>query len=293
MKKLILLILLSLLPLQACTKRAAVSDPSSVTIGTFNIEWLGDAVDDRVPRSVKDYELIAEFIQRSGADIMGLQEIENEKALEIVLRFLPGWSYKLGSNGGKQNLGVIYKEDIEIESLGEYMSVSVVENKTRPGFIVKAKKGNFDWIMMVVHFKSTSRYDDTPEKKLESYRIRSDQAEVVDNWVDSVLAAGSEDDVIIVGDFNDNPVREKTHTLDSLVFNEHLNFVTTDLKSCKYRFWKVIDHIVISDAAQKRMIKDSEKVMDIYSALPKSQAEKVSDHCPVAAKFDTKMPDND
>ena len=39
---------------------ARVQDPNIVTIGTFNIEWLGDGNDDLKPRGEDDYRLIAE-----------------------------------------------------------------------------------------------------------------------------------------------------------------------------------------------------------------------------------------
>jgi len=37
--------------------------------------------------------------------------------------------------------------------------------------------------MMIVHLKSTSSYDDTPEKKMESREIRTKQAKVIDFWL--------------------------------------------------------------------------------------------------------------
>ena len=50
---------------------------------------------------------------------------------------------------------------------------------------------------MVVHFKSSSRYDSTPEMQTEARRMRSAQAEVVSKWVDSLLTHGKEQDVLL------------------------------------------------------------------------------------------------
>ena len=46
----------------------------TVTLGTFNIAWLGDGENDREKRSESDYERIAAIIKDMNADVIGLQE---------------------------------------------------------------------------------------------------------------------------------------------------------------------------------------------------------------------------
>lgn len=276
-----------------CTKKLPESDPTTITIGTFNIAWLGDGIEDRIPRSKKDYSIIAKQIGSSGADILAIQEIENTAALDILLKNLPGWSYKLGENGGDQNVGFIYKNDITINRHGEYSPLAVRPFKTRPGYFIEGKKGNFDFILMSVHFKSISRFDNTPAKRAESISIRREQAEKLGFWIDSVLEASTERDIILAGDFNDFPKRRENPSLTALLENNRISFLTSGLKSCKYPDWYVIDNIIVTAEAKKRLTESDVSVFDTYNPFPKRQAEKISDHCPITVRFETASPDND
>jgi len=296
MKKTIIisLILSSLLSFSCSSKKTYKSDTdkASVCIGTFNLEWLGDGINDKKPRTKADYEKYAEIIAESGMELVGIQEVENSSAIEKIMKYLPDYKYVLGKKGSIQNVGLIYKNTVKVESIGEYTPLKVEPERTRPGLIVKCKKGNFDWIIMVVHLKSTSRYDDTPEKKEESFDLRKEQAEVLSNWVDSLLNNSDEHDVIIVGDFNDNPRRDDK-VIAPLSYNNNLLFLTWALQSCKNRLWDNIDHIVISKSVKNRYLEGSVHVDNFFYRLTDKATERISDHCPVMAVFDVTAKDND
>jgi len=115
-----------------------------VCLGTFNLEWLGDGIDDKKPRSSADYMKFAEIIANSGMEIVGVQEVENPSAMKKIMKYLPDYKFIVGNKGSAQNLGLIYKNTIQVESLGEYTPLKVEPELTRPGLIAKCKKGNFD-----------------------------------------------------------------------------------------------------------------------------------------------------
>jgi endonuclease/exonuclease/phosphatase family metal-dependent hydrolase len=290
MKRIILFLSLTLL-FVSCGKE--ISDPTKLTIGTFNIQWLGDGEDDKQPRTDEDYANIAKVIAAANADIMGLQEIENGKALQKVMNHLPDYYFSVAHGGGEQNVAVILKKDVNARVLGEYKPLEVVPGRTRPGLIIEAFKGEFDFFLMVVHFKSTSRYDSTDALRQESIRIRNEQARIASNWADSVMNSGSEKDVFIIGDFNDNPVKSRYNTLSELSENPKLIFENADQKSCINPAWYVIDHVVSSQSANMRQVKNSVRLYNFYSSLPDSVAKKISDHCPVTVTYDVDMEDYD
>jgi endonuclease/exonuclease/phosphatase family metal-dependent hydrolase len=262
-------------------------------LATFNIEWLGDSINDRVDRDQKDYENIADVIKTADLDLVALQEIENEDAMEILMNFLPKYKYFIGKNGAQQNLAVFYKDNIDIRLIGEYMPLAIEKGRHRPGLVLEGKKGNFDWIMMVVHFKASSRWDNTPEKKANSYDIRRKQAEIANRWADSILSLGKEQDIFLVGDFNDTPKRKKNNTLGSIIGNKNMIFLTKNLKSCKYKGLYAIDHIVCSKSAHKRFQYNSENIINLYYMYDDETAQRISDHCPIMTLFEVKSPDND
>ncbi|GBD06969.1 hypothetical protein HRbin21_00778 [bacterium HR21] len=284
------------LAVTACQPVRQQSQPLSVlTLGTFNIEWLGDGLRDRNPRTEEELQQLAELIRQTGVDILGLQEVENERALQRLLRYLPEFTGAVGSLGGQQNVGLLYRRDrsLVVRILGEYTPLIVQPGRTRPGLLAYCRAGNADFYLMVVHLKSTSRYDSTNELRELSRQLRLRQAHQLVRWVDSLLAAGPEQDVVIVGDFNDTPRRRQYPTLTPLLEYPGVEFLTADLRSCRYERAYTIDHLVVSRSFRQRYIAGSAHVVNFYARYPFPQAERLSDHCPVVAQFDIAAPDND
>jgi len=266
---------------------------NTVTIGTFNIEWLGDGASDLKPRSDQECLLIADVIARTGVDVLGVQEVENDVALRRVTRYLDGYTGYLADAGIKQNVGLIVRKGVQVEPLGTYDALTLGRKGLRPGYVVRCTKGSFDWVMMVVHLKSTSRHDSTNQLRDESRQIRLEQVALLKRWSDSVIAAGKERDVIIVGDFNDFTSRRQNATLTPLLESTSMQFLTGALKSCKNDNWTTIDHVVVSTSAQERVMKGSERMENTRAFLQPQMADAVSDHCPVIVRFSTAGPDND
>ena len=269
---------------------ARVSDPDHVVIGTFNIEWLGDGVDDQKPRTEDNYRRIADVIDRTGADVLGLQEIESKQALDRVLRYLPGHTGMVYEAGIEQNVGVVFRKgEITVDSIGPYMPLTLSLSRMRPGLVVSCTKGDVRWLMMVVHLKSTSRYDSTDALREESRVIRGKQVAMLRSWSDSVVKSTTVKNVMIVGDFNDFTGRRSDQaTLTSLINSTEMSFLTGALKSCKNPNWYVIDHVVASKSMRDRMVPSSERVDDPKAYLPNRDASAVSDHCPVVVRFVTR-----
>lgn len=276
-----------------CAQQGGLEGRDKVVMGTFNIAWLGDGMNDRIDRTTEDYRRIAEVIRQTDADILGLQEIENTAAVDSVLKHLPGYDRIVGRTGRQQNVAVIYRDGMNVRLVEEYMPVAIQEGRNRPGLIVQCSAGNFDWLMMVVHFKSTSRYDSTQQMKEESRETRRRQAAEVLDWVRGVVEHTDEKDVVLVGDFNDTPTRKKEPTLTALTSSDLLTFLTTDLTSCRNSTWKVIDHIVVSPSARGRFIDGTLFMWNVYDQYTKDEAKNISDHCPIVAQFEITSPDND
>lgn len=270
-----------------------VAYPDQVTVGTFNIEWLGDGVEDMKSRTDDDYRRVADVIDRTGADVLGLQEIENTVALERVLHHLPDYAGFVADAGIKQNVGVIYRKGLVVRQRGLYTPLTVGMDRLRPGLVLSCRKADFDWIMMVVHLKSTSRADSTDELRDESRRLRGKQAAMLRSWADSVVRADAEKEILIVGDLNDFPGRRDNATLGPLLASKEMTFLTGALRSCRNPNWYVIDHVIASRSAQQRFVAGSESVNDMRSYLDSREISGVSDHCPVTVRFSTAEPDND
>lgn len=295
---LIFLLLFALISCSRCTDETKKAqrkpiNPNEITIGTFNIEWLGDGINDRLERTEQDYKNIAKIIEDSQCDIIGVQEIENFNALAKLIKYLPDYSFYVTRDDAPQKVGVIFRKELLVKYISDYSPLEVEEKRTRPGMVVAVQKGNFDFMALVVHFKATSRFDDTQEKIEQSRILRTKQAEVVSLWLDSILSHKNEEDLFVIGDFNDTPLRKQYNTLIPLLSNSNVIFLTETLKSCKFQNAYVIDHILVTKPVLNRYIQNSVTLYNTFELFSKEQAEKISDHCLIFARFDVTKPDND
>jgi endonuclease/exonuclease/phosphatase family metal-dependent hydrolase len=270
----------------SCQKTSEHPANTRLTIGTFNMEWFGDNTpDDHKPRTAQDIMLLAEVVRCAEADILAIQEIENEQAMKRLLEYLPEYSFVLGTSGGKQHVGFLYKSDLAITPLGEVTSIAIQSNRTRAGLLVQCQVGAQKWLLLGLHLKSTSRADSTPELEQHSRELRSLQAAQVRAWSDSVLAADSLAHFVILGDCNDSPMKKKS-TLDTLKNSPYLVFLTSQMRSCTYEGLPAIDHIICSKQAIKRFARGSLHSLNTHAMLKEHDAKRVSDHCPVVCQFD-------
>lgn len=270
--------------LSACTT-AAKQVPARITLGTFNMEWFGDnSPDDRKPRTGTDDALLARLIRDMDADVLALQEIENAEALKRLLRLLPEYRFILGSTGGKQHVGFLYRLPVEIDNVQELAAIAVEEGRTRAGLLVRCGIGQTHWLMLVVHLKATSRADSTPALESRSRELRRLQATQIRVWADSVLEKTKEQNIIILGDWNDSP-RKKQSALDTLKSALRLTFLTSDCMSCIYSGLPTIDHIVMSDSALRYVLHGTLRTVNFRAMLPDKEAQRVSDHCPVVIQI--------
>ncbi|ROL61236.1 hypothetical protein D9V86_06805 [Bacteroidetes/Chlorobi group bacterium ChocPot_Mid] len=277
----------------ACSNEENSDNSDYLTLGTFNCEWLGDGVKDINPRTEIDYKNMADIISNLKSDIIGLEEVENNEAIQRLTKYLDDYDYFVGKESGDQNPALLYKKNINVDFIKYIYELEVEPGKTKPGILFQIKKGNFDWLMMVVHLKSTSRYDSTEQLQQLSRELRSKQASALSNWIDSVLTVSKEKDLIIVGDFNDYPNRKTEPTLTALVENPNIEFLSSGLKSCKYDYLNSIDHIIVSKSSKNRYLANSIRMYNFFDSIPLEQAEKISDHCPVVATFNISLHDND
>lgn len=248
----------------------------TLRLGTFNMEWLGDGVDDNTPRSNSEMRQIAKFLLSTNLDIIAVQEIENDEAIKRVVSNMPGYRFIISSQKNKQRVGFVYRGGVSVKKVNEYTPLSL-SGTLRNGLIVKIRKGNCSFYAMSVHLKSSSVYDDTKKKQEEARNKRYMQCCILSQWTDSMMRAGHKR-LVILGDFNDTPIRKKNPTLTPLITNPNLTILTERMKSCRYPNIYSIDHIIVSEEMLQFIEPNSEFVFNIQAVHSKK---KLSDHCPV------------
>lgn len=294
MKKIILIALLISSILISCKERNSPHQKEQIIISTFNMSWLGDGTKDMLKRNEMDYRNIAQAITEIDADIVACQEIENVVAIRKVSKYLPNHNFVISRGGNQQKLAIFYRKSLKISDVREIDDIQLENKRLRPALVCKFKNMNFDFELVNIHLKSTSSFDIEKNTVQQSQKIRRRQARMLNKWLNDYLASNSEEDIIIIGDFNDTPKRKKHNTLNAFLSNDKVSFITSDLKSCgKFANSYVIDNIVVTNSAKERVLLNSIGVLDLYSLFPAKDIEKISDHCPVYATFDCTPADND
>ncbi len=278
MKKL-LIVISSILLLTCCGTN------NEITVGTFNIAWLGDGIDDKTPRTKEDIENIRTVINTLEADILALQEIENSKAIGSIVD-TNKYTIITATYPKEQKTALIINKNIEIIETYQLDAISLGNRDLRPGIVAYCRTNGFDFFVGSFHFKSTSRYDDTPYKKSRSFDMRQEQSAILLDEIKKLIDIKKDKDIILLGDFNDNPSKKNSNI--TALENDEFDFLTSDMMSCKYSIWKSIDHIIVSQSMKSRAKNSSLSMIDINTMFPEEEAKNVSDHCPVIIKFDLK-----
>lgn len=293
------LILASLLHLVILLSSCDAARDKYIEIGTFNIEHL--------TTKGKDIKQIARVIKDLGLDVVGIEEIEEIKAIEELVSYLDGFKYKITGGNAPIRVGIIYNSStIDVSQTREIMSLALNNTKMfRPGLRIRAKvkPNGFDFIMAVVHLKSKSG----GETATDLYRHQ--QIQCLSDWMDKELQSNpKERDIIIVGDFNESMERFPFAPLSQ---RRDVKILTGELvpgnisyigKKGNRRNQSLIDHIILYKgkggaleeykAGSIGLLKDySQKYLNYDTPVPPDGVTLISDHLPVYAVFSTR--DND
>jgi len=243
----------------------------TATIGTFNIEWLGTK-----KRKEEDYKKIAQVIKDTGAQILGIQEVSDEKALKIVMKNLPDYGYILGKSGG-QRVGVIFDKkrvEYDINSIDQIDEAQVGSRLRAPLLVDMKIDGAFDFTFVVTHLKAM--FDD------KAIATRTEQAKKINKWITQHLEESKDKDLIMVGDFNDFVGSD---SLKPLGKGGNVHFLTEGLPKSFYSnipYKGLIDHCTVTNVdtgAMEEVIPGS--IHTINEKDYPGYLQSISDHKPV------------
>lgn len=178
---------------------------NTVTVGSFNLEWLGHGNKER---NDDDITLLATYIRALEVDVLCCQEInpfgdeteDGEADWDDLLEAL-GTPFQgvLSATGRSQHLGFIWRTDgVTLSDIGELRTVEReevsegVETFPRRPLTawVRPVSGGPDFRLLTVHLyfgKDAARRAETTQLK---------------DWLEDYLAGSDDEDVLIMGDFN-------------------------------------------------------------------------------------------
>lgn len=179
-------------PFQRHEKKDGVSSASGIIkIASWNIRTLSKKKAD------EDLRIIADIM--TGFDLIAVQEPKDTEVLDRVLRFLPGWKYLSAEPVGRGTSTERYAFFWKTQAVSLVGTPSIVKDPRdrfiREPFTATFRAGEFDFTLCTIHVLFGNSKDE-----------RRRELRLLDELLASIQRAnGSEDDVILLGDFNAPP----------------------------------------------------------------------------------------
>lgn len=275
-----------------------------LTIATYNVKNMFDVFDDPFtldegtpvkPR--RELERVAAVIRHLNADIVALQELENEQILKAVVKeWLGDMGYEhiaaCQTNDVRGiTLGVISRVPIESVTSYRHRDLSLPGKEKTWRFardlmhVKLAVTDSRTLDLFVVHYKS-KRTVEKSDKEGGTWRLA--EATATRRIIDRALAGRDDAWAVLCGDLNDTPGTPPLEALtggqaaDGLV-DLHASIQPENrITYLSEPYRSTIDYILASPALAKGAVKDSAKVLADEKLL------RGSDHAPVVVTFDVR-----
>lgn len=253
-----------------------------IYVSSWNLENLFDTIDDpgthdteftpegegnwtsaRMKKKIENLaDVIRTFDNKEGPDILGVQEVEHKDLLDSLLYYFPSRDYSIVYEESPDYRGIdngLIYDDEQFDLLEKHTYVVELEGKYTTRLILHAKlsTGNENLHVLVNHWPSRSG----GMERTKPRRIAA--ATVLRNAVDKIFETEDAPNIIVLGDFNDEPENEsinevlstkdfecsKIDNASSEMYNLSFNLYDEGLGTYMYRGeWNMLDQIIVSGA---------------------------------------------
>ena len=267
-------------------------------IATYNVEWFFVQEHGRAlmfnlklcPIQDKAKKLAQKILSLPPLDVVCLQEVQDEQALQLLCRELgKEWrcvSGRFASSRTDQRVGLVYSTRmVDMVEHDSYVSTAGMQKNQW----VRVRSADKHFCIVNVHLKSS--WDDV------SISERRQEAKVLLSLVTMLRERFPEDAVIVCGDFNDldtdfetpTPPRVYSSVLKQIKDTCQLQNTVMESIPVKDRIsnkWlDCIDHILIDDKCQ---LADAAAIYPDAN-VSDDQSERISDHFPLVATIKLKQ----
>ena len=262
-------------------------DDNSLDVATWNIEWF-----PKNGQITIDY--VVDIINLLDLDIIAIQEVDDTTMFDQMLDSLPAYSgyYESSWFAG---LAYIYKTGIvEINDIYEIYTTSSYWNAfPRSPMVMDINFMGENYFTINNHFKCCGdgvlEYDNAYDEENRRYTAINLLKEYIDNYLPN-------NNVIILGDLNDNIIENPPNNVFQNILNDSINFHFADFEiaqgnSSEWSFpnWPDhLDHILITNEMFNGLNNFEVQTIKIDEYLDGGWNEydqNISDHRPVAIKY--------
>ena len=272
----------------------AAQSPATISIGTWNLEFLGSPGNyrqDLPPRDDADYAAIGARIRELGVAVLAVQEVNDAPSLQKVAEGAgPSWRSLVGTTGTwddgvtAQRLGFLWDSAV-VELLGaeelldlprEAEGVPIFHRVPITAWFQVTDTG-FDFRVVTVHLKAGRKDKDLEKRRLEATALHQ--------WLGLLRRTPNEDqDFVVLGDFNSSYGADPERILER---GDVVRFVDQPKAQATIQhFDEPIDQIAAGPGFAE-LRRDSYRVHGEHGGLDKQAWRKVySDHYAVTVSVD-------
>jgi endonuclease/exonuclease/phosphatase family metal-dependent hydrolase len=246
---------------------------NQASLVTWNLEGL--------PHSAGATARVAEILRGLAPDVVALEEVADPAAFDELIAEMPGYAGILNDDpSAYTRLGLLYRQERVAVSEVEPLSPDSWSQSPRPPlkarFTIDAPSP-IDFVAVVIHLKA--------QLDADSQARRLAASESLDAWLRGRLDTDSEQDYVLLGDFND----ELTDAAADNVFNPFLtapdrySFLTLPLAEAGEHsyipFVSLIDHVLVTSDMLGEVGSGQTEVLPLEQTV--SDYASITDHRPV------------
>jgi endonuclease/exonuclease/phosphatase family metal-dependent hydrolase len=248
------------------------------SIATWNIE--------QFPKTSETVARVVQHLETLAPTVIAVQEIASEPGFAELDAALADYEGLLNDDPGAFiRVGLLYRSEVvtvsDVETLfpDQWLQFPRPPLKAR---LTVATDPPFDFVIVVVHLKA--------QLDAESEERRRQACVMLSQWLDGQLANGTEQDFMVVGDFNDkitDPPEWNVFTsfLDAPDKFRFLTMPAAEAGEYSYiPFQSFIDHILVTNDALDEYGNGETTVLHLDEQEPDYRTV-ISDHRPVIARF--------
>jgi endonuclease/exonuclease/phosphatase family metal-dependent hydrolase len=281
-----------LLLLALCFSAPAAA--ADLKIATWNLEWLterpaGDPAlpANVVPRAGTDIGILRGYAERLAADVVAVQEVDGTTVLARV--FSPDrYRLHLTNDAVVQRVGFAVRRDLAFTANPDLVGLDLypdAKHRLRSGADITLDLPGGKLRLLAVHIKSGCRQDRLASSDRRECVTLRGQLPVLQGWIAQRRAEGVP--FVLLGDLN-RWMDGNDAFLAGLSETGPLARPTAGQTSPCWGGGGFIDHILAGGAARGWLVEDSLRVM-VFKETGIAWEERLSDHCPVSARF--RLPD--
>jgi endonuclease/exonuclease/phosphatase family metal-dependent hydrolase len=278
------------------TPLASEDHPDTVDVGSWNLEWYGDA--DKGPQDDDlQQEHVARVLAGTDLDLVGLVEVVSAEAIDDHLAELPDHDGLLvtdpivaGGAGayadGEQKVALLFHRRFTVESARVILTDAAWDFAGRPPLEVTLSftedGAPRTLVVVVAHFKAMANQD--------GYERRLAAAAAMHDYLDDAYASRW---VLVIGDLNDDIDRSTfdghpspfAELVDDPEYRFTTDALTEDGVSTTVHFSSTIDHHMATDELGWRFVEGSARVIPVDQSIA-DYGDTTSDHFPVLTRYD-------